>query len=407
MEYLMTYGWAILIVAVVLASLYYLGVFNSSSAQPNACLGISGFTCTNTTLYSTGLLSATVGEIGTTMTIDGTGCSNSTTEPTIYLNSLTLTSDQQAQLAFFCPVQSSALGSPFSGTLWVEYTTQGSTSNQIEQIGSVKATVIRGATVNGQLAIDGSSAVSGTGPNYADISLSTSSSNDVIVVYSGFDEGNVLFGDNGNGGTAISSITDTAGLTWYKRSQVTSNDWCSSDGGAAPYDDQEVWYAISPNPLTNDQIQVNYNGNIDDWNLVAFGVSGANINSPWVNDGSLPSTAADTNGQIEGANAIVTVSTPLSETDTNTMLLGFAGNDAYCQDPSISSGEYNCQFGPWTGTPDYTSIGALPNCGGNYGYSSGVEYKIVTTPQATSMRMYDPTGRSEYWSMIGDAITAK
>ena len=41
MEYLMTYGWAILIIAVVLGALFELGVFNSatfaSKAQPGAC----------------------------------------------------------------------------------------------------------------------------------------------------------------------------------------------------------------------------------------------------------------------------------------------------------------------------------------------------------------------------------
>ena len=41
MEYLMTYGWAILIIAVVLGVLYYLGVFNSSNLaprlQPGSC----------------------------------------------------------------------------------------------------------------------------------------------------------------------------------------------------------------------------------------------------------------------------------------------------------------------------------------------------------------------------------
>jgi hypothetical protein len=41
MEYLMTYGWAILIIAVVLASMWQLGVFNSASqaprAQPGSC----------------------------------------------------------------------------------------------------------------------------------------------------------------------------------------------------------------------------------------------------------------------------------------------------------------------------------------------------------------------------------
>ena len=41
MEYLMTYGWAILIIAIVLVALFQLGIFNSNSlaprAQPGAC----------------------------------------------------------------------------------------------------------------------------------------------------------------------------------------------------------------------------------------------------------------------------------------------------------------------------------------------------------------------------------
>ncbi|WP_088820199.1 LamG-like jellyroll fold domain-containing protein [Candidatus Mancarchaeum acidiphilum] len=39
MEYLMTYGWAILVIAVVLAALYSLGIFNPSSFAPKASAG--------------------------------------------------------------------------------------------------------------------------------------------------------------------------------------------------------------------------------------------------------------------------------------------------------------------------------------------------------------------------------
>ena len=39
MEYLMTYGWAVLIIAVVLAALYSLGVFNSATWGPRASPG--------------------------------------------------------------------------------------------------------------------------------------------------------------------------------------------------------------------------------------------------------------------------------------------------------------------------------------------------------------------------------
>jgi hypothetical protein len=45
MEYLMTYGWAILIIAVVLGSLFALGIFNSSSLLGNACIASSGYLC--------------------------------------------------------------------------------------------------------------------------------------------------------------------------------------------------------------------------------------------------------------------------------------------------------------------------------------------------------------------------
>ena len=36
MEYLMTYGWAILIIAIVLVALFSLGVFNSANFAPKA-----------------------------------------------------------------------------------------------------------------------------------------------------------------------------------------------------------------------------------------------------------------------------------------------------------------------------------------------------------------------------------
>ncbi|MCL5427882.1 MAG: hypothetical protein M1321_01745, partial [Candidatus Marsarchaeota archaeon] len=61
MEYLMTYGWAILVIAVVLAALFALGVFNGSTL-PSACIAQSGFQCKITAFNGIGGLSATVGQ---------------------------------------------------------------------------------------------------------------------------------------------------------------------------------------------------------------------------------------------------------------------------------------------------------------------------------------------------------
>ncbi len=43
MEYLMTYGWAILIVIIVAAALYMLGVFNPSTYTQSTAVGFQGF----------------------------------------------------------------------------------------------------------------------------------------------------------------------------------------------------------------------------------------------------------------------------------------------------------------------------------------------------------------------------
>ncbi|MBN1385576.1 hypothetical protein JW968_01205 [Candidatus Woesearchaeota archaeon] len=45
MEFLMTYGWAILVVLAAIAALAYFGVFNQSNFLPEACQFGPGFSC--------------------------------------------------------------------------------------------------------------------------------------------------------------------------------------------------------------------------------------------------------------------------------------------------------------------------------------------------------------------------
>jgi len=71
MEYLMTYGWMILIIAVVLGALFQLGVFNSSSfsprAPPSACQ-VFRPSCLGTTTTSTSTSTSTMSTNSTSMT---------------------------------------------------------------------------------------------------------------------------------------------------------------------------------------------------------------------------------------------------------------------------------------------------------------------------------------------------
>jgi len=62
MEYLMTYGWAILIIAVVLGALFSLGVFSGSSLLGTSCIASPGFLCQNPLLSTSGALTFSFGQ---------------------------------------------------------------------------------------------------------------------------------------------------------------------------------------------------------------------------------------------------------------------------------------------------------------------------------------------------------
>jgi len=90
MEYLMTYGWAILVIMVVLAVLFYLGILNPRGITPTQCSFPAGLTCITWKLYTTGGLYLKIGQgTGRTINITGVVCTmNSSYVPggTIYYN---------------------------------------------------------------------------------------------------------------------------------------------------------------------------------------------------------------------------------------------------------------------------------------------------------------------------------
>ena len=77
MEYLMTYGWAILIIMVVLAVLFYLGVL--SPQVPSQCTFPAGITCVTYKLMTNGTLRLDIGQgTGHTIEIHGVVCTQKT-----------------------------------------------------------------------------------------------------------------------------------------------------------------------------------------------------------------------------------------------------------------------------------------------------------------------------------------
>ena len=123
MEYLTTYGWSILVIAIALVSLFELGFFNASNGVPSVCIAETGFLCTYATIYNTGIMSMTFAQsLNPTMKINGIACTQNNTAPTSfqYLN-VTSFEGQTYNVTFQCITTPINVGFKFSGYVWIRY----------------------------------------------------------------------------------------------------------------------------------------------------------------------------------------------------------------------------------------------------------------------------------------------
>ena len=134
----MTYGWAILIMAVVLVSLFSLGVFNGNNISGNTCIAVPGYLCLNPSYsHSNGNIIVTIGQstgapwsaVNTVFVQQGIGYTNGI--PSISFNSFpanTLLSGSGltsgAYQTYYLPATGPVnVGTAISGAIWVQYTT--------------------------------------------------------------------------------------------------------------------------------------------------------------------------------------------------------------------------------------------------------------------------------------------
>jgi len=142
MEYLMTYGWAILIIAVVLAVLFALGLFNGNNIVTNSCIASPGFLCTGASYsHSNANITVTLGQstgiswVAVNFTFVPQGTPTNAGIPMISFNSLPsntiLTTDGQGlpndgEQLIVLPANSITppvvVGTPIEGTIWAYYT---------------------------------------------------------------------------------------------------------------------------------------------------------------------------------------------------------------------------------------------------------------------------------------------
>ncbi|MGC9099017.1 MAG: hypothetical protein ACP5HW_00500 [Candidatus Micrarchaeia archaeon] len=149
MEYLMTYGWAILIISVVLGALFSLGVFSGSSMLGTSCIAAPGYLCQNPVLSTSGTLTFLFGQnIGAPVYNAILWVAPQSTVPTSTPPSFGFTNSNAGSNTLISnPFQSGqtvnvsvslsgilgsspAIGTPFSGYVWLVYNSTGSTGTR-------------------------------------------------------------------------------------------------------------------------------------------------------------------------------------------------------------------------------------------------------------------------------------
>jgi hypothetical protein len=130
LEYLTTYGWAIIIISVVIAALFSLGLFNPGSLVNTSCIFPADFTCLSAVLTgSNGTLMVNIQQaLPYNINVTAWGCNNQGTLTNMVKaspqNSLIIGANQTFSMT--CYSNSSALdiqpGQIYSGYVLLNYT---------------------------------------------------------------------------------------------------------------------------------------------------------------------------------------------------------------------------------------------------------------------------------------------
>lgn len=143
-EYLMTYGWAILIIVVVLAILFLFNIFNGGIVSANTCLSSTNFACISAPiLNSSGYLSVNLGNYGSEVVATGIACTNSSAPaPASFfpLPNIDMQNGLNYTISILCPIPSGIIGTKFNGALWLQYKSVG-VSGLVEKITSISVAV--------------------------------------------------------------------------------------------------------------------------------------------------------------------------------------------------------------------------------------------------------------------------
>lgn len=128
MEFLMTYGWAILVVLIAIGALAYFGVLNPSRFLPPSCTLMPGLSCDSFKVTQTTIELNVRNGLGNDLTLFDIGVSGCTSEGASTLN------DGDTGTKSLSACSNGAAGAKFKGDLNITYTENGLSHTRTGQI---------------------------------------------------------------------------------------------------------------------------------------------------------------------------------------------------------------------------------------------------------------------------------
>lgn len=378
-EYLMTYGWAILIIVVVLAIFLALNVFNNSIFITNNCASSQGFVCSNPVLNASGYLAVTVSRYGQALNITGLACVGNTSIPRSFAPvSIEMKESYTYSFIFVCQLPRSSIGSSFTGYIWMQYNEAGQ-SGLVSEIGAVSTSVQSSMplTTSSTTTSTTSTSTTTTSTTSTTTSTTTTSTTSTIApsayVY--------CFGGNDNDGYHVAaqtaSIYPNGSMTWNS-AEFSLPVLLSGGGGCAAYGGYA--YCIGSSYPANTFYSAPLVGN-------AVG--------PWTVQTSLPYSyiSEGDNSCSASSGYLYCTARNLSGSSTNVILAA-----------SISSGT----VGAWTIAANYSYPGRLSATGGTCFIYQGYFYCLGVGNSGNSAyyaQLSSPTSIGPWTSTNGEPNT--
>lgn len=126
-EYMSTYSWALLVLAIAAAAIYFSGILNPNGVTTQQCLLQGGFSCINAYMGSNGVLVLNLQQTtGTPIEVTAVGCNTNQTIANVLVSGVYLPAGANntfiVQCYFGTTLYSGTSGSKFSGWVQVNYT---------------------------------------------------------------------------------------------------------------------------------------------------------------------------------------------------------------------------------------------------------------------------------------------